>query len=68
MIQPLDIIRMINTHADRIPDEAHYHLADPPLAHCRPIMEEAIFHIVDRTISLGQMGFDYYNNIVTYRV
>lgn len=68
MIQAIDAIRLIIAHADRVPDEAHYHLGDPPLAHARPIMEEAIFHIVDRTIALGQMGFDYYNNIVTYRV
>lgn len=68
MIQPVDAIRLIIAHADRSPAEAHYHLADPPLAHPRPIMEEAIFHIVDRNISLGQIGFDYYSNIVTYRV
>lgn len=49
-------------------DKAHYHIDDPPAAKPRPMLEEANFHIVDRVIGMGQIGFDYYANIVTYRI
>lgn len=68
MITPIDAICLQMLQAERRPDEAHYHLANPPLAHPRPIMDEANFHLVDRQITMDQIGFDYYYNIVTYRV
>lgn len=68
MITPIDVVCLQMIHAERYGDEAHYHLANPPLSHPRPPLEEANFHIVDRTISLNQIGFDYYDNIVTYRL
>lgn len=68
MITPLDCACVQMIQAAKRVDEAHYHLADPPLAHPRPIMDEANFHLVERNISNAQIGFDYYYNIVTYRV
>lgn len=68
MITPIDVICLQMIHANDKVDEAHYHLANPPLAHPRGIMEEANFHLVDRNIAMSQIGFDYYYNIVTYRV
>lgn len=68
MITPIDIVCLHMAWAARGPDEAHYHLADPQRARPRPMAEAANFHIVDRTIGLAQIGFDYYDNIVTYRV
>lgn len=68
MITPLDTACMQIIQAERRPDEAHYHLADPPVNHPRPIMDEANFHLVDRSIGMNQVGFDYYDNVVTYRV
>lgn len=49
-------------------DRAHYHVDNPPEAHPRQLLEEANFHLVDRNIAMSQIGFDYYTNIVTYRV
>ena len=68
MITPLDVICLQMLQAERRPVEVHYHLANPPLAHPRPIMDEANFHLVSRHIANSQIGFDYYDNIVTYRV
>lgn len=68
MITPLDVVCMAIIVAEKKVDEAHYHLANPPLNKPRHIFEEANFHLVDRTIGMSQIGFDYYDNIVTYRV
>lgn len=68
MITPIDIICLQMYHSNHRVDEAHYHLANPPLPHPRSLMEEANFHLVDRNIEMRQIGFDYYYNIVTYRV
>lgn len=54
--------------ADNSAQEAHYHLSDPPNPHPRQMLEEANFHLVDRHIGMNQIGFDYYSNVVTYRV
>ncbi len=68
MITPLDVVCLQIIEASRRGDEAHYHLTDPPHFHPRTILEEATFHITERAISLKQIGFDYYDNVVTYRV
>lgn len=68
MITPLDVVCLQVINAANSRDEAHYHLANPPLAHPRSPLEEAPFHIVDRAITMSQIGFDYYENIVVYRV
>ena len=68
MVTPIDLVCLQMASCARSGDEAHYHLADPQRAKPRPMTEAANFHIVDRTISLAQIGFDYYANIVTYRV
>lgn len=68
MITPIDAINYTIAHANRIPDEAHYYLASLPLQDNRPLMDQANFHLVDRNISMSQIGFDYYSNVVTYRV
>lgn len=68
MVTPIEVVCLQMASTARVPDEAHYHLADPQRAKPRPMMEMANFHIVDRTISLAQIGFDFYDNIVTYRV
>lgn len=68
MVTPLDAVCLQMIQAARRVDEVHYHLADPPLAHPRPIMDEANFQLVNRNISMSQIGFDYSANIVTYRV
>ncbi|MBD5553470.1 MAG: hypothetical protein HDQ44_03945 [Desulfovibrio sp.] len=68
MITPLDAVCLQLIQAARRVEEAHYHLANPPLSHPRPLMDEANFHLVERNISMGQIGFDYYSNLVTYRV
>lgn len=68
MVTPLDVVCMQIIEAEKRPQEVHYHLANPPLAKPRPVLEEANFHIVDRAIGMSQIGFDYYANIVTYRV
>ena len=68
MITPLDAVCLQMIQAERRVEEAHYHLANPPLSHPRPLMDEANFHLVERNISMGQIGFDYYANIVTYRI
>lgn len=68
MITPLDITCMQIIQGETKVDKAHYHLADPPLSHPGPVLEEANFHLVERNISLNQVGFDYYSNLVTYRV
>lgn len=53
--------------ADKV-DRAHYHIENPPQPHPRQMLEEANFQLVNRNISMNQVGFDYYSNIVTYRV
>lgn len=68
MITPLDVACMQIIQMDQKVDGAHYHLANPPLDKPRHIFEEANFHLVDRTIGMSQIGFDYYYNVVTYRV
>lgn len=68
MVTPIDVICLQMIQADRRPKEVHYHLANPPLSHPRPMMDEANFQLVSRHITHGQIGFDYYDNIVTYRV
>lgn len=68
MITPIDVVCMQIIESSRRGDEAHYHLAHPIYPHHRSPVDEANFHIVDRTISLAQIGFDYYDNVVTYRV
>lgn len=68
MVTPLDAACLQMIQASRRVDEAHYHLADPPLTHPRPVMDEVNFHLVNRNITLNQIGFDYYQNIVTYRI
>ena len=68
MVTPIEVVCLQMASTARGVDEAHYHLADPQRAKPRSVMEMANFHIVDRTISLAQIGFDYYDNIVTYRV
>lgn len=68
MITPIDAIHLTIAHASLVPLEAHYHLADLPMPHHRSVIDEANFHIIDRTIGNAQIGFDYYDNIVTYRV
>lgn len=68
MVTPIEVVCLQMSVSAAGPHEAHYHLADPQRAKPRPMMEMANFHIVDRTISLAQIGFDFYDNIVTYRV
>lgn len=68
MITPIDIICLQMSYADQKVEHVHYHLADPPRSHPQGIMEEANFHLVDRHITMDQIGFDYYENTVTYRV
>lgn len=68
MITPIDVVCMQIIEAEKKVETVHYHLADPPAAKPRPMLEEANFHIVDRSISMNQIGFDYYANVVTYRV
>lgn len=68
MITPLDCVCMQIIVAERRVDEAHYHLNDAALQRPRHIMDEANFHLINRQIKMKQIGFDYYNNIVTYRI
>lgn len=68
MVTPLDAVCLQMIQASRRVDEAHYYLADPPRPHPRQMIEEANFHLIERNISMNQIGFDYYSNIVTYRV
>ena len=68
MVTPLDVNCMQIIQAENRVDKAHYHIDNPPLSHPRPMLEEANFHLVDRKISMNQVGFDYYSNVVTYRV
>lgn len=68
MLTPIDAINYTIAHANRAVEEAHYYLASLPLQDNRPLMDQANFHLVDRTISMSQIGFDYYSNVVTYRV
>lgn len=68
MITPVDVICLQMIQAERRPEQAHYHLANPPLARPRPVMDEANFQLVSHRITHAQIGFDYYDNIVTYRV
>ncbi len=68
MVTPLNVacLQLLNA-AERV-DEAHYHLVKAPQAYPRQSLEEANFHLVERNIAMSQIGFDYYSNIVTYRV
>lgn len=68
MITPLDVVCMQIIQADNRVDKPHYHVADPPLQKPVHIFEEANFHLVDRAIGMSQIGFDYYANVVCYRV
>lgn len=68
MITPVDVVCMQIIVAEKKVDAAHYHLNDPPQPHPRSPLEEATFHLVDRAIRYSQIGFDYYDNVVTYRV
>ena len=68
MITPIDCICLQMIQAANRVDEAHYHLTDPPHFHPRTMLEEATFHVTERAVSLKQIGFDYYSNIVTYRI
>lgn len=68
MVTPLDVACMQIIHAENRVDHAHYHLADPAREKPRPMLEAATFHLVDRNISMTQIGFDYYANLVTYRI
>ena len=68
MLTPLDVACTQIIQAAKRVDEAHYQLKDPPSAQPRPMTEEANFHLINRTIALNQIGFDYYDNIVVYRV
>lgn len=68
MITPIDAINYAIAHSERSIQEVHYHLAYLPLEDNRPLMDEANFHIIDRNISMSQIGFDYYYNVVTYRI
>lgn len=54
--------------AEKKVDAAHYHLNDAALQRPRHIMDEANFHLINRQIKMKQIGFDYYDNIVTYRI
>lgn len=68
MVTPLDAVCLQMIQAAQKTQEVHYHLANPPLSHPRSMLEEANFHLVDRHIRMSQIGFDYYHNIVTYRI
>lgn len=68
MITPLDAVCLQMIQMSQRVDEAHYHLANPPASHPRSIMDEANFHLINRHIKMTQIGFDYYANIVTYRI
>lgn len=68
MITPLDVVCMQILQAEKRVDTVHYHVTDPPAARPRPLLDEANFHLVDRQIEMSQIGFDYYANIVTYRI
>ena len=68
MITPTDIACMQIIQAEKRVDEAHYHIANPPQPHPRSPLEEANFHIVDRAVTLNQAMFDYYDNILSFRV
>lgn len=69
MITPLDVVCLHLIHAEKfhVP-EAHYHLADAAVEHPRYLMDEANFHLINRAITMDQIGFDYYDNVVVYRV
>ena len=68
MITPLDLIYQAAGHADPIVREAHYHLASQHVSRNVGILEQANFHLINRTIEMSQIGYDHYYNIVTYRV
>ena len=68
MITPIDICCMQIIEAEKRPDKVHYHLTNPPLPHPRSPLEEATFHLVERNVAYNQIGFDYYANLVTYRI
>lgn len=68
MITPIEVVFLRTWHESLAPHHAHYHLENPPLPHHRSPIDEANFHIIDRNISMSQIGFDYYANVVTYRV
>lgn len=66
MITPLDLVYQAANHSP--PVEAHYHLASSHVHAGPDVIEMANFHLINRNIDMGQIGFDYYYNIVTYRV
>ena len=68
MITAIDIACMQIIQGEKKPEHIHYHLQDPMPSKPVHIFEEANFHLVDRNIAMSQIGFDYYANIVTYRV
>lgn len=68
MITPIDVICLQMIWAERRVDAAHYHLADAGVEHPRYLMDEANFHLINRAITMDQIGFDYYDNVVVYRV
>lgn len=68
MLTPLDAVCLQMIQAVSKVQEAHYHLANPPEPHPGHLLDQANFHLVDRHISMSQIGFDYYSNIVTYRI
>ncbi len=68
MITPIDVICLQMIHATNKVESAHYHLEYPPMAKPNHIMDEANFHLINRSIQYDQIGFDYYDNIVVYRV
>ena len=68
MITAYEQIYHAASHADPIVREAHYHLASQPASCNHATLEQATFHLVSRNISMSQIGYDHYYNIVTYRV
>lgn len=68
MITPVDCVCMQIIQADRQAQTGHSHYYAPPQPHPRSPLEEATFHLVSRNITGAQIGFDYYANVVTYRV
>ncbi|MDO5484072.1 MAG: hypothetical protein Q4F27_04105 [Desulfovibrionaceae bacterium] len=66
MITPLDLIYQAASQPE--PVEAHYHLAARQVYTGPDAVEMANFHLINRNIDMNQIGFDYYYNVVTYRV
>ena len=68
MVTVKDALYQMIINSIKPPREAHYHLTYYKFHDSPMIMDMANFHIVDRTISMSQIGFDHYRNVVTYRV